>query len=69
MKVIIGDGKFEKGLKLFKKKVEDFGILKKFKEKEFYVKLSIARKLKKSSAKKRWQKFTESNKLPVCSYQ
>ncbi len=68
MKVIISDGKFEKGMRLFKKKVEDLGILKELKEKEFYLKPSIARKLKKSAAKKRWQKFTESNKLPVRKY-
>ena len=64
MKVIIGDGKFEKGMRLFKKKVEDLGILKELKEKEFYLKPSIARKLKKSAAKKRWQKIVESTKLP-----
>ena len=68
MKVIIGDGKFEKGLRLFKKKVEDLGILKELKEKEFYLKPSIARKLKKSAAKKRWQKVLESNKLPERKY-
>jgi len=64
MKVIISDGKFEKGMRLFKKKVDDLGILKDLKEKEFYVKPSIARKLKRSAAKKRWQKFVESTKLP-----
>ena len=68
MKVIIGDGKFEKGLRLFKKKVEDLGILKELKEKEFYLKPSIARKLKKSAPKKRWQKVLESNKLPERKY-
>lgn len=68
MKVIISDGKFEKGMRLFKKKVDDLGILKDLKEKEFYVKPSIARKLKRSAAKKRWQKFVESTKLPERNY-
>jgi small subunit ribosomal protein S21 len=68
MKVIISDGKFEKGMRLFKKKVEDLGILKDLKEKEFYVKPSIARKLKRSAAKKRWEKFVESTKLPERFY-
>jgi small subunit ribosomal protein S21 len=68
MKVIISDGKFEKGIRLFKKKVDDLGILKDLKEKEFYVKPSIARKLKRSAAKKRWQKFVESTKLPERNY-
>lgn len=68
MKVIISDGKFEKGIRLFKKKVDDLGILKDLKEKEFYVKPSVARKLKKAAAKKRWQKFVESTKLPARNY-
>jgi small subunit ribosomal protein S21 len=68
MKVIINDGKFEKGMRLFKKKVEDLGILKDLKEKEFYVKPSVERKLKRSAAKKRWQKFVESTKLPERFY-
>jgi small subunit ribosomal protein S21 len=68
MKVIISDGKFEKGMRLFKKKVDDLGILKDLKEKEFYVKPSIARKLKRSAAKKRWQKYVESTKLPDRAY-
>jgi small subunit ribosomal protein S21 len=68
MKVLIQDGKFEKGMRLFKKKVDDLGILKDLKEKEFYVKPSIARKLKRSAAKKRWQKFVESTKLPRRMY-
>jgi small subunit ribosomal protein S21 len=68
MKVIISDGKFEKGIRLFKKKVDDLGILKDLKEKEFYTKPSVARKLKKSAAKKRWQKFVESTKLPERKY-
>lgn len=68
MKVIISDGKFEKGMRLFKKKVDDLGILKDLKEKEFYVKPSVARKLKKSAAKKRWQKFVESTQLPNRMY-
>lgn len=68
MKVTIQDGKFEKGLKLFKKKVDDLGILKDVRENEFYLKPSIDRKLKKSAAKKRWKKFVESNKLPERKY-
>lgn len=64
MKVIIQDGKFEKGFRLFKKKADDLGILKDIREKEFYLKPSIDRKLKRSAAKKRWKKIVDSNKLP-----
>jgi small subunit ribosomal protein S21 len=68
MKVeVIGD-KFEKYFRIFKKKVDDNGILKDLREKEFYVKPSIARKLKRNAAKKRWQKHLESTKLPERKY-
>lgn len=68
MKVDIQDGKFEKGMRLFKKKVDDLGILKDLREKEFFVKPSVERKLKKAAAKKRWNKFVDSNKLPDRKY-
>lgn len=64
MKVEVKDGKFEKAIRLFKKKVDDNGILKDLREKEFYTKPSIARKLKRSAAKKRWQKYVSGSKLP-----
>lgn len=68
MRVIVGDGKFDKALRMFKKKVDDLGILKDVSKKEYYVKPSIARKLKKSAAAKRWKKFVESTKLPERKY-
>lgn len=68
MKVLIQDGKFEKGLRQFKKKMDDLGILKDLREKEFYLKPSIVKKLKRSAAKKRWNKFVDSNKLPKRKY-
>lgn len=68
MKVIIQEGKFEKGLKLFKKKVDELGILKDLREKDSYLKPSIKKKLAKNAAKKRWIKFVNSNKLPDRKY-
>jgi small subunit ribosomal protein S21 len=68
VKVDVSDNKFEKAMRLFKKKVEENGIVKDLMKKEFYVKPCTARKLKKSAAKKRWQKFVESNKLPDRKY-
>lgn len=68
MKVIVSEGKFEKAIRLFKKKVEDSGILKDVMKKEFYLKPSIDRKLKKAAAKKRWQKLVASTKLPERKY-
>ncbi len=68
MKVDVTDGKFEKAIRLFKKKVEASGILKDAMKKDFYMKPSIARKLKKSAASKRWKKFVDSTKLPERKY-
>ena len=68
MKVDVSDGKFEKALRMFKKKVDELGILKDVSKKEFYTKPSIERKLKKSAAAKRWKKFVDSTKLPERKY-
>ena len=68
MKVDVTDGKFEKAIRLFKKKVEENGILKDVMKKDFYMKPSIERKLKKSAAAKRWKKFVDSTKLPERKY-
>jgi small subunit ribosomal protein S21 len=68
MKVeVIGD-KFEKYFRVFKKKVDDAGILKDLRDREFYCKPSLARKLKRNAAKKRWQKHLELNRLPERKY-
>lgn len=64
MKVLIQDGKFEKGLKLFKKKVDEIGILKDLREKDHYLKPSVKKKLARSAAKKRWKKYIASTELP-----
>ena len=68
MKVVIQEGKFEKSLRLFKKKVDDLGILKDLREKDSYLKPSVKRKLARNAAKKRWQKFLDNNKLPERKY-
>ena len=64
MKVIIQDGKFERALRLFKKKVEEGGVLKDLREKESFIKPSVKNKLKRNAAKKRWAKYLSNNKLP-----
>lgn len=66
--VIVEDGKFEKAMRLFKKKVDDSGLLKEVREREAYVKPTIRRKLAKNAAKKRWQKYLESQTLPEKHY-
>ena len=66
--VIVNDGNVEKALRKFKKKIANSGLLFELKERETYVKPTTARKLKKAAAKKRWQKYLNSQKLPPRQY-
>jgi small subunit ribosomal protein S21 len=66
--VIVEDGKFEKAMRLFKKKVDDTGLLKEVRDREAYVKPTIRRKLAKNAARRRWQKYLESQTLPTKNY-
>lgn len=54
---------FDKALRIFKRKVEDSGILNEVKERMEYNKPSIHRKVAKSRAVKRWQKKQEKTHL------
>lgn len=63
-RVTVKDGNIDRALKKFKKKVADSGFLMKLKEKEQYTKPSVEKKVRKALAKKRWQKYVESQKLP-----
>ena len=54
---------FAKALSRFKRKVNDSGILKELQEKQFYVKPSVERREAKKAAKKRWQKYVDSQRL------
>lgn len=62
--VEVRDGNVEKALRKFKKKIQNSGLLFELKEREQYVKPTTQRKLKKSAAKKRWQKYLRSQQLP-----
>lgn len=68
MAVQVEDGKFEKAMRLFKKKIEESGLLKDLKEREEYVKPSIQRKLDRNAAKRRWKKKLQQDKLPTKLY-
>ena len=50
---------FDKALRLFKRKVEDSGLLKEVKDRMEFEKPSVARKVAKNRAVKRWQKKQE----------
>ena len=64
MKIEVNPNRFDKSLRLFKKKVEEEGILKEVRKREHYVKPCTDRKIKKAAAVKRWKKYLERNQLP-----
>ena len=63
-RVIVQDGNVEKALRKFKKKITDMGLLQEVRDRQEFVKPTIERKLKKSQAKRRWQKEVRSQQLP-----
>ena len=66
--VVVEDGKFEKALRQFKKKVEDAGLLKEVKDRQQYTKPTTKRKMAKNAAKKRWQKKLAQQSMPERLY-
>ena len=56
LKVAVGDLPFEKALRIFRKKVDNSGLLKDLRDKEHFTKPSEERKLAHKSAVKRWKK-------------
>jgi len=66
--VIVTDGNIEKALRKFKKKIANAGLLLELRDRETYVKPTTRRKTAKSLAKKRWQRYTQSQQLPPRLY-
>jgi small subunit ribosomal protein S21 len=65
MKVTIREGQsFESGLRKFKKKIVDSGLLQEIRERESYEKPTTTRKIKCARARSRWQKYLRSQDLP-----
>jgi small subunit ribosomal protein S21 len=62
--VYIQDGKFEAGLRKFKNKVQDSGLLIELKEREAYEKPTTKRKRAAAQARKRWLKKLSNDTLP-----
>jgi small subunit ribosomal protein S21 len=62
-KVFVKDGNVEKALRKFKKKVSESGLLQELQERQTYTKPSVRKKIAKDIAKKRWQKYVNSQKL------
>jgi small subunit ribosomal protein S21 len=63
-RVIVQDGNFEKALRKFKKKISDMDVLQEVRDRQEFVKPTVKRKLAKSQAKRRWQKYLRDQSLP-----
>jgi|TARA_B110000967_G_C18631507_1_gene433873 small subunit ribosomal protein S21 len=64
LKVVLDDKMFfDKALRIFKRKVDNSGLLRELKERGEYSKPSEKRKLAKGRAKKRWAKKFEQTHL------
>ena len=66
--VLVGDGNVEKALRKFKKKIANSGILLELRERETYIKPTTRRKTKKSLARRRWQRYKDSQALAPRQY-
>lgn len=66
--VMVTDGNVEKALRKFKKKIANSGVLMDLRERETYVKPTTRRKTQRSLAKKRWERYVESQQLPPRRY-
>lgn len=55
--VFVKDGNVEKAIRKWKKKVTESGVLMELQERETYTKPSVANKIARAMAKKRWQKY------------
>jgi small subunit ribosomal protein S21 len=62
--VIVNDGNVEKALRKFKKKITEQNLLQEVRDREQFVKPTMKRKLAKSQAKRRWQKYLRDQSLP-----
>jgi len=59
----VRNGDVNKALRIFKKKVQEEGILQEYKERQHYEKPSAKRKKAKAAGRKRWLKLQEKQKL------
>ena len=67
-KVSISDGKFEQGLRKFRNKVRDSGLLLELRDREGYEKPTYRRKKALAQAKKRWLRKLEAETIPKRMY-
>ena len=67
-KVEVQDGKFESALRLFKRKIDAYGLIQEVRERMEYVKPTTKRKMAKGRAKARWRKYLASQGMPKKLY-
>lgn len=67
-KIQVNDNNVEKALRKLKKKLTDNGKLQEVRDRQEYAKPTIKRKVAKSQAKRRWEKFIKSQQLPPRQY-
>lgn len=63
LKVEVRNGDVNKAMRIFKKKVQESGLLQDLKEREFYEKPTTKRKRAKAAAKARWKKKQEKEQI------
>ena len=61
--VEVRNGDVNKALRIFKKKIQEEGILQEYKERQHYEKPSAKRKKAKAAGRKRWLKLQEKQKV------
>ena len=66
--VYVKDGRVDKALRKFKKKIQDSGLLQEMRDRKKKKKPTSVRKRKASAAKNRWQKKLASQVLPKKLY-
>lgn len=66
--VTVTENNIEKALRKFKKKIQTSGVLNDLRDKEFYMKPTTKRKIKRSAAKNRWRKQLAEQALPKKLY-
>ena len=62
-KVIVIYGNVEKALRKFKKKIIEMNILQEVRDRQQFVKPTTERKIKKSQAKRRWERYLRDQSL------
>ena len=63
-KVLVQDGNVDRALRKFKKIIADYGTLQEVRDRQESVKPTIKRKIARSQAKRRWNKYLRDQSLP-----